>query len=396
MGHWTKRQAGCLARADWCKLGRCTEDSLSMPGRRIGRLRRLGFVAFALLAGTMIGLVLAEVGVNLVFRKNPRTVFSRRMSFVPSADPLAVYEYRPGASDPLFKINSHGFRGREVQFAKDHGVVRIACVGDSYTFGPGVETKNTWVERLQVHLGEQMRPTQVETLNFGVEAYGSSNELGLLRSKVLRFDPDLVILAHLVNDNLYDFIRIVRGNMVFYFEEDPDGRIPLPSAYKEAAYRYSLLYRLASTWYLDLFHKQIRTEQMKTVRGHFLAGDPGKTEQPKTQSGPVDVESIVEMHRLCEAHSTRMVIVDFPVTQNKIVRHRGKKAKAVSDQLQALAEARKIPYIDLFPVLRGLDGASLRIAPHDHHPNAELQELYAAAIARQLLTLYQPGTGKNQ
>ena len=48
-----------------------------------------------------------------------------------------------------YRTNSLGFRDQEFPFLKTKGTYRIICVGDSLTFGQGIELNNTYSKLLE-------------------------------------------------------------------------------------------------------------------------------------------------------------------------------------------------------------------------------------------------------
>jgi lysophospholipase L1-like esterase len=85
--------------------------------------------------------------------------------------------------------------------AKPPGSFRIACLGDSYTYGHGVDDSETWPLLLQSRLAGATNDQGIEVLNFGVRAYETEQEVHQLETRVLDFDPDLVLLCWFFNDN---------------------------------------------------------------------------------------------------------------------------------------------------------------------------------------------------
>lgn len=101
----------------------------------------------------------------------------------------------------LVTTNQFGLRGAPTTLSKPVGRKRILCVGDSFTFGKGVEDDETFcyrLERMLDHLGTPL--SSIETLNAGVVSYGTSNELLYLRKQGFLFQPDLIILQFYAND----------------------------------------------------------------------------------------------------------------------------------------------------------------------------------------------------
>lgn len=163
-------------------------------------------------ASLVVAVVLVEVVLRLLapvpFRRvtEPQFGFTSRLHRA-SDVPGLEYELAPSlvfnhAGDGVqVTTNSHGMRGAEVSVAKPEGVVRIAAVGDSFTFGQGVEDDETYPHVLEQVLNERAPDgRRYEVLNFGVPGYSTAEEAAVLRTKVLRFQPDLVILGYVLND----------------------------------------------------------------------------------------------------------------------------------------------------------------------------------------------------
>lgn len=93
------------------------------------------------------------------------------------------------------RINGHGFRAdREYSYQPPPGVQRIVAVGDSYTFGHGVEVDQTFLALLERELD------RTEVLNLGVSGYGVDQQLLMLTSRGFRYQPDVVLLGLYVPD----------------------------------------------------------------------------------------------------------------------------------------------------------------------------------------------------
>ena len=129
----------------------------------------------------------------------------RNLMVVESANPRLIYEYRPNhrvvAGGVVVETNSDGFRDREFALEKRAGVFRIIIVGDSVTFGMG-ET-SPYPQHLEELLSQKYGP-RFEVFNMSVVGYNSIQEVELVRSKALRFDPDLLIIGYVLNDNKED------------------------------------------------------------------------------------------------------------------------------------------------------------------------------------------------
>ena len=99
------------------------------------------------------------------------------------------------------RINSDGYRGEELSVARGPSTVRIACVGDSWTFGMPVGQEQTYPSRVAAWLHQERPDLRYEVQNFGVLGYSSFQGLQLLKSRVLDFHPDVVVIGFGMNDS---------------------------------------------------------------------------------------------------------------------------------------------------------------------------------------------------
>jgi lysophospholipase L1-like esterase len=96
--------------------------------------------------------------------------------------------------------NSWGFREREFTVAKPQDVYRIAVVGDSYTFGQGIQLEERFTNVLQRRLVSYGARHRFEVLNFGRPGAETIDEVQILRDVVLMMNPDFVLLQWYTND----------------------------------------------------------------------------------------------------------------------------------------------------------------------------------------------------
>ncbi|MDJ0864606.1 MAG: SGNH/GDSL hydrolase family protein [Myxococcota bacterium] len=100
--------------------------------------------------------------------------------------------------------NARGFRGAEFAAAPEPRRTRIAVLGDSSTFGWGVEQFEAYPERLGPALAAlgDLPDDQFEVLNLGVPGYSSFQGRVLLEHVALKLAPDVVVWSFLSNDGL--------------------------------------------------------------------------------------------------------------------------------------------------------------------------------------------------
>ena len=175
----------------------CDRKAPGAADRKVEWLVGLGLVLGALCATTAMGELAFRVfdlgvGIDAVYRVNYRL----------AADPALRYELVPRSPDGAGRINSDGMRDRERSPAKPSGTVRVACIGDSITYGFGVARDQTYAVFLEQLLNESSGAAgpRYEVLNFGVTGYNLSQSLENLKTRVLKYRPDLVIYQYCVND----------------------------------------------------------------------------------------------------------------------------------------------------------------------------------------------------
>lgn len=109
------------------------------------------------------------------------------------------------SSGPEYKVtyilNSRGLRGPEYSYQKNKGVIRILGLGDSFTFGIGVDEKDTYLKKLEGLLtAEFQKEYKIEVINAGIGGWGTAQELIYLKKEGLRYNPDLITIGFFVND----------------------------------------------------------------------------------------------------------------------------------------------------------------------------------------------------
>ena len=159
------------------------------------------------LALATASLALAALVLEAAFRLagvHVGTVQVNRATVRRSDNPRLGFELRPGGSvraEVDYRVNAEGLRGPETPVAKPPGVRRVAVLGDSIAFGYWVEDEDAFPRQLETLLNQAGRAMgRVEVLNFGVPGYNLEQEIELLRTKALAFQPDLVVVAFCLND----------------------------------------------------------------------------------------------------------------------------------------------------------------------------------------------------
>ena len=126
-----------------------------------------------------------------------------------------VWGHHPGALDyngygnptPEVRINKLGFRDDEILKNKPSNTKRVLVLGDSFTFGMGVNHSEIYTEVLERLLNEQEDGIKYEVLNMGAIGYTTDNQYLLLKEKGLILEPDYVIIGLFVGNDITEMRR---------------------------------------------------------------------------------------------------------------------------------------------------------------------------------------------
>ena len=256
------------------------------------------------------------------------------------------------------RINSFGLRGPNLPLGKPDGVFRILLLGDSFTFGYGVEDDSTYGRQLErLFVDQPAECGRIEVLNAGVNGYNTSQELAWLRRSGLNFRPDLVILAFTPNDIM---------------TENEGKRMLRWPLLKELLSR-SALYQFAAPRLKALVYRKAGKAYQDTL-SLFLQGDAAvdsRVEGLRAQ--------LAEFHQAAVSHDFQPVLVVFPFAEQVIRREfQAWPPPAIEQQ----ASSDQLPLLDLLPVFRdAVDrGESVYLNEPTRHPNGRGHQITADSL----------------
>jgi lysophospholipase L1-like esterase len=176
-------------------------------GKRRKRLRSLAKDGAIGLAVALLVVVALELGLR-VFFPQVLTGASIRGEHFSVDDPELGIRYLPGAIWRFrhpeytveYAIDGQGLRDATSRPAKKPpGTIRILLLGDSFTFGQGVDYADTWAVLAEKALARQGLG-HVDLIKAGREGMDTRSELLLLRRLAPVYEPDAVVVGFLIND----------------------------------------------------------------------------------------------------------------------------------------------------------------------------------------------------
>lgn len=114
--------------------------------------------------------------------------------------PLSHQEFVSVDFEYVVETNSLGLRDREITFPKPQDVFRIVAIGDSYTYGWGVNIEDTWLRRLETLV--QIGGRRIETVNVGKPGAGPPWYAEIARTVVPLLEPDLILVGILQGNDI--------------------------------------------------------------------------------------------------------------------------------------------------------------------------------------------------
>ena len=268
-----------------------------------------------------------------------------------SPSPSRIWDLTPGfnghrtdwgsRSWVTITINTQGRRDNEVPFQKPAGTYRIALLGDSVAFGARVEAKNDFATQLEWTLNARTSSLRYKVLNFGVPGYGTWQELSALKDKALAFDPDLVMLAFVMND-LYDNNQA--GQMGY-----------LSTLHMQSTAKFL---REHSAFYRLVREKVLSVEAQSALRDPCAGADPAFCWNTTKQL----LDQMVDTTR---QRNIQFALVVFPIRSQTLARDPNVESR-YQQVMTNYAHAKSIPTVDLLKAFT--ENRDDELFVDDYHP----------------------------
>ena len=250
--------------------------------------------------------------------------------------------------------NSLGYRDREPP-PKDPNRYRIAVIGDSFTWGQGIEASERFSNLIEAFLGPRY-----EVLNFGIPGHDMPQHLEVL-AQVLPLAPDFVLLQLYIND--FETAEMHRPK-------------PHPLISESTARgwgRASVLYDMANGHWAQLQEATGLTESYV----HYLQRNLGDPNSPNAKIAFGMLRTFVEKAKA----KAGVGLVLFPMTDAMGPYGAGYPVGFIHDRVRQIAADERIGFLDLLPAFSSYkDPTSLWVSPFDAHPNASANKRAAQEI----------------
>lgn len=326
----------------------------------------------ALAAGSTLALA---VGAELVARALEPGPFSFWDERPYEPDDELPHVHRPGFEGrwdgTWYGINSLGMRGPEITRRPATGEVRILAVGDSCTFGKGVEDADTWPRQLERLVGDRLPPGRHAVVaNLGVNGYSGWDYRKVVEDVGLGLQPDLVIVGY----NLNDFPNVIRKVDRSLYGETSKLRRSISKEWRDRLGRLALFRAVRSMYYaLGRERAYRQAEQLAAEVGEADVASDLWAEQRVYLGGLV---------RAARQRGAEVAIFLFPYESQVYVE---RYDRSPIERLQGICADLDVVFFDLAEALREYAHEEdpprrLFLRGDRYHPNAEGYGVVARSV----------------
>ena len=274
-------------------------------------------------------------------------------------------------------INSLGFREREISEQKPSGVYRIAVVGDSFTYGQGINDSDRFssiIERRLNNIGNRY-----EVYNFGKPGAETIDHIQFL-DEVFKISPDFVLLQWFVND--------VEGH-------DKSAR---PSSYRliPSEYLSNYLHKHSALYFLINRQWKALQRQFGLV-GSYEASMNARFGDIESDDSQRSIRELAEFIKRVKDKNIDLGIVMFPMP----VPSEGDGDIGIYpfgylfDRVAEACQYNEINCIDMRKVYAKERSQDLQVNTFDGHPNAFANQLAADIILQSFMDEWQSKNTSN-
>ncbi len=264
-------------------------------------------------------------------------------------------------------IDERGFRGPDREVTGAEGEFRVACVGDSCTFGKGVLEADSWPRQLEGLLRERAPASLV--FNLGINGAHGRVYLAHLEQHIADLQPDVVALGY----NINDFPNSLRSVDEKVFKQRGPRRL-LPKWLRDGMGRLAL-YRFARAAYYEMNQaKDIAASEATARAAAAVPVDDAVWDRERGY--------LTGIRELAAEYGAPVVVFLFPYESQVLI---DDYDRGPIERLAAECRGLGLPFFDLAEEFRAAareEGApsSLFVKGDRYHPNAAGYSIVARRV----------------
>jgi lysophospholipase L1-like esterase len=252
-----------------------------------------------------------------------------------------------------FRVSAQGFRTPEVAIPKPPGTKRVVVLGDSVTWGAGVREEETFARKLEVMLRSDLS-CPVEVVNTGISGYGTVQELDVLQNEGLTFEPNVVIVFHIENDN--QSVTSFKGGLAAFVKDH--------IVYRSWVISASLYAWRNAAWRMQASGAPNDEAALRAQQAHWDA-------RPGT---PASIEALRRIAAIGRDRGFPVLLASQPGNRDRSVDAR---RNAI---LRDVAREQQMVFLDMTPAFDEFADRDLSVSEIDGHPNGFAHGLIAERL----------------
>ena len=284
-----------------------------------------------------------------------------------------VYELNPNSELKLeedgieIKINAFGFRDKNYSLNKGDKK-RVIFVGDSLTYGWFINLDETYHKQLEELLHSQNY--EVDVMGMGIVGYNTVQEYHLIKEKVLKFNPDIIVLQICAND-FQRTLGIKKETKGEHYILIPYRDVAIPYVLARSPITHFLMRRSHLYKFINLKLELLIKKWNKnyTPNDYFLMGEEKSFRYLKKIKNFLDEQGI------------KFCAVIFPSKKTRETYRHASLHKRIGSVLTNL----QVPYIDLYRKFNITRPADIWV--DKSHPNGKGNLIAAKALLDFLLPM---------
>ncbi len=269
-----------------------------------------------------------------------------------------------------FRLNTRdGLRNRPISPVKES--YRILALGDSCTFGLGVNDDETWPAQLETLLAaEEFKP---EIINTGVPGYTVFQGKQFLSGRGLSLQPDMVVAC-------FGFNEVIEWRTMSDIE----------TAYFMNLYYYDRILSMSRLYYglktlLFRFQERGRSGSLET-RAEGSGGNRDQALIPRLNPDEF-VENLIELRDVCSKNDIVLVLIIWPYSDQ--ISRRFNRLVAYQQLIHEFGRRNNVPVVNLVNEFI-TDGNELFL--DNVHANSRGCSVTASAVHKTIIPFLTSGT----
>ena len=314
----------------------------------------------------VLALLAIEAAVRITGMAPPLPKLYRDSVFIPH--PILPYHLAPSVEKTVpagsgeftqhMQHNAAGFRDVEHALAKPENTLRILGVGDSFTYGAGVDYADTYLAVLEQSMNDAPSATHtVEIIKVGIGGFGTHAQRLLVEHEGVAYEPDLILVGFNETD-IFEAHLGIEATRVY------------PGFLKNAQAKrlgYTRTWLILHSHAARLIHRHLGVDSIRETWRAF-----GRDEGAKRAAWETVAEELGLIRAAAAEAGAAMAVCYIPMKLDDDDRTR-------TDLLRA-CEAQGIPVIDTTKALKAARGDGALYWKKDGHCTARGYRAIAEAL----------------